>query len=81
MNDKINQKPTEITEAEPAVTNPFSLKTGFNFCKPSMVVCGLGCSSTESSVCCFERIGTGTISSLNLCASWAKDSVTWSDYF
>lgn len=64
---------SKITEAEPAVTNPFSLKTDFSDCKPSKVVCGLGCSSTDNSVCFFERIGTGTSSSLNRCASCAKN--------
>lgn len=61
-----------LTEAEPAVTKPFSLNSVGNFFSPSIVDCGLGCSSTENSTVSFLTFTcTGAISSLNLPLSCA----------
>lgn len=58
------------TEADPAVTSPFFLNKVGSFFKPSIVVWGLGCSSTSKfTVSFFTFTGIGTISSLNLPAS------------
>lgn len=65
-----------LTEALPAVTNPFSLKRVGNFFKDSIVVLGLGCSSTSMFTISFLTLsGTGAISCWNLPASCAVKTV------
>ena len=55
----------EPTEAFPAVTVPFFLKTGGSFANPSIVVLGFGCSSTSNITSPFLDFKvTGAISSL-----------------
>lgn len=61
-----------LTDALPAVTKPFSLNKVGNFFSPSMVVCGLGCSSTSKLIISFLTFnGTGAISALKTPASCA----------
>jgi hypothetical protein len=59
-----------LTDAEPAVTNPFSLKRVGNFFSPSKVVWGRGCSSTSKLTVSFLTLSEiGAISSLKRPAS------------
>lgn len=75
-NENIRKKYTKhaLTDAEPAVTTPFFLKTVGNFPNVSRVVFGLGCSSTSTTTSAlFTFMVTGANSALNTLLSCARN--------
>lgn len=61
------EAPSFLPHAFPAVTEPFSLKAGRNEASFSIVVSGLGCSSSSTNMLIFRSfISTDTISSLKV---------------